>query len=84
MGDTLKTCMLESEVSGLTTHLELASQWVYTARHKFLKDSFILVILCVGVLPACMYVYHMCAVPIEARRGHRNELHLVVRYLTVA
>ena len=26
--------------------------------------------MCVDVLSACMSVYHVCPVPLEARRGH--------------
>lgn len=30
--------------------------------------------MCVGILPACMSVHYMYAVPSEARRGHQIPL----------
>ena len=35
-----------------------------------------------GVLPACMYVHSVCAVPAETRRGNllKLESHIVVHY----
>lgn len=33
---------------------------------SFLKDT-----IHVSVLPACVYVYHVCAMPTEVGRGHQ-------------
>lgn len=33
------------------------------------KDSFIYFFKYMSVLPVCMFVYHMCAVPTDTRRG---------------
>lgn len=41
-------------------------------------------ILCVGILHACMSVHHMCAVPVEGRRGHRISWNCSYKWLWTA
>lgn len=41
---------------------------------------FFLIFLCESVLPACKCVYHIGAVPTEARRSPKLELQRVVSY----
>lgn len=36
---------------------------------------------CVGVLPVCMSLYHVCAVPIEATKGCQIPQHWSYRWL---
>lgn len=44
--------------------------------HVCIRDVFfslisvILNLMCMGLLPACMFAHHLCAVPTEAGRGH--------------
>lgn len=37
-----------------------------------MRGEYYFLLLCVGVLPACLSVHHMLSVPKEARRSHWN------------
>lgn len=45
--------------------------YILPHRYKDLLYQMKCFYMCSGVLPACMSMHHMHAVPIEARRGHR-------------
>lgn len=49
-----------------------------------IKDSFISILMVTGVLPTCMSVLHMRAVPAETRRGHHILWHCSYRQLLIA
>lgn len=40
------------------------------SQEKIKKESFHLLLLCMSVFPACMFVCHICAMLIEVRGGH--------------
>lgn len=43
----------------------------------FFGFFFVIIFGCIGVLPACMSVYYLCAVLLENRRGYQVFLNLL-------
>lgn len=57
----------ENQTSNVNLGFTVNQKWLGGLAHRFV--ILFIFILRMGGLPACMYMYHMHAVPVDTRRG---------------